>query len=94
MGGSHGLLAGGWTWLCLGSFIIKGNFFFPAFTTEDERDGASTASPLQAFPECSPGDLGTRLSPQGLPQVVLWLTHRRELDKQQGRARKLACGLG
>lgn len=40
---------GGWTWLCLESLIIKVFFFPTAFTAEDERDGASTFSPLQAF---------------------------------------------
>lgn len=55
----------GCAWKVLSLRVI----FFPAFTTEDERDGASTASPLQAFPECSADDLGTPLCPyKGFPK--------------------------
>lgn len=77
--GSRGTPAGGWTCPCLESLIIKGFFFPPSFTTEDERDGASTSCPLQAFPKCSADDLGTPLYPHKgfpvlqFPQVVLWL---------------------
>lgn len=41
-----------------GKLDREGFVFPPAFTAEDERDGASASSSLQAFPKGSAGDLG------------------------------------